>query len=63
MAAQLTIPDSHRDLLGAGVAILATVGASGRPQQSPVWFLADDETIRISLNTSRQKVKTCVSGR
>jgi PPOX class probable F420-dependent enzyme len=51
------IPESHRDLLDAQVATLATVGPDGRPQLSEVWFLVDDGTIRISLNTSRQKVK------
>ena len=51
------IPDSHRDLLDAPVATLATVGADGRPQLSAVWFLADDDTVRVSLNTSRQKTK------
>jgi PPOX class probable F420-dependent enzyme len=52
-----TIPDSHRDLLGAQVATLGTMGGDGRPQLSEVWFLAEDCTIRISLNTSRQKTK------
>ena len=52
-----TIPDSHRDLLDAPVATLATVGADGRPQLSAVWFLADDEGVRLSLNNSRQKTK------
>ena len=52
-----TVPDSHRDLLDAPVATLATVGADGRPQLSAVWFLADDNTVRVSLNTSRQKAK------
>src|SRR5215469_7761775 len=52
-----TIPDSHRDLLNGPVAVLGTLGASGRPQLSGVWFLAEDDTIRISLNTTRQKVK------
>lgn len=51
------IPDSHRDLLQSKVAMLATVGSSGRPQLSALWFLADDDTVRISLNTSRQKFK------
>ena len=53
-----TIPDTHRDLLDAQVAVLGTIGASGRPQLSAVWFLAEDDTVKISLNTSRQKVKT-----
>jgi PPOX class probable F420-dependent enzyme len=52
-----TIPKSHRDLLESDTAVLATVGADGRPQLSAVWFLADGDQIRVSLNTSRQKVK------
>ena len=52
-----TVPESHRDLLDAPVATLATVGADGRPQVSAVWFLADDDQVRVSLNTSRQKTK------
>lgn len=51
------IPDSHKDLLNATVAVLGTVGASGRPQLSAVWFLAEDGTVQISLNSSRQKLK------
>jgi PPOX class probable F420-dependent enzyme len=52
-----SIPESHRDLLDAEVATLATVGPDGRPQLSEVWFLADGEDVRLSLNTTRQKVK------
>jgi len=51
------VPDSHRDLLDAPVATLATVGADGRPQLSAVWFLADGDSVRMSLNTARQKTK------
>jgi PPOX class probable F420-dependent enzyme len=51
------IPESHRDLLDGRFATLATIGADGRPQMSEVWFLADGDKIRISLNTSRQKSK------
>ena len=51
------IPDSHRDLLESATAILATNGPDGRPQLSAVWFLAEDGVIRLSLHTSRQKVK------
>jgi PPOX class probable F420-dependent enzyme len=36
---------------------LATVGPDGRPQLSAVWFLAEGDTIRVSLNSSRQKVR------
>ena len=51
------IPKSHRDLLDSDVAVLATVGSDGVPQQSAVWFLAEGDTISISLNNSRQKTK------
>lgn len=52
-----TIPDSHRDLLSAQVAVLGTIGSSGRPQLSGIWFLAEDNTVKLSLNTARQKLK------
>jgi len=51
------IPASHRDLLDGQFATLATVGPDGRPQLSEVWFLADGDTVAVSLNTSRQKTK------
>jgi PPOX class probable F420-dependent enzyme len=51
------IPDSHRDLLELPVATLATVGPDGRPQLSAVWFVAEAEQFKISLNTGRQKVR------
>jgi PPOX class probable F420-dependent enzyme len=49
------IPASHRDLLDGEFATLGTVGPDGRPQLSEVWFLAEGDTVAISLNTSRQK--------
>ncbi len=51
------IPESHRDLLGAATAVLGTIGPDGRPQLSAVWFLAEGDTVRISLHTSRQKTR------
>ena len=51
------IPDSHKDLLNGQVAVLGTIGASGRPQLTATWFLAEGDTVKISLNTARQKVK------
>ena len=53
----LEIPASHRDLLNAPVAMLGTLGPDGFPQVTALWFLVVDDQIKISLNTSRQKVK------
>lgn len=50
-------PATHRDLLDAPVAILATISDAGFPQLTPVWFLVEDEQLKLSLNTTRQKVK------
>ena len=57
-----SIPDSHRDLLDAQVATLATVGRDGRPQLTVVWFLAEDDgTLKVSLNGTRQKTKNLLA--
>jgi PPOX class probable F420-dependent enzyme len=53
----MSIPDSHRDLLSSPVATLATIGPKGDPQQTVIWFLSDGDSVSISLNTDRQKVK------
>jgi PPOX class probable F420-dependent enzyme len=50
-------PESHRDLLDAQFATLATVTADGSPQLTEVWFLHDDGEIKTSLNTARAKTK------
>ena len=50
-----TIPESHRGLLDGPVLVLATLESDGTPQLSTVWFLAEDDTVLISLNTSRHK--------
>ena len=55
------IPASHRDLLDGQFATLATVGPDGPPQLSEVWFLAEGDTITLSLNTSRQKTKNLLA--
>ena len=54
------IPESHRDLLDAPVATLATIDDDGFPQLSEVWFLYDDDEIKISLNSSRHKTRNLV---
>jgi PPOX class probable F420-dependent enzyme len=50
-------PESHRDLLDAQVASLATIGSDGFPQLTEVWFLLDGGELKLSLNTSRIKVR------
>jgi len=57
----LEVPDSHRDLLEGKVATLATIGSDGRPQVSAAWFLADDDGLGTSLNSSRQKTKNLLA--
>jgi PPOX class probable F420-dependent enzyme len=52
------VPETHQDLLNAEVGVLATIGQDGYPQVTGLWFLFDeDSTIKLSLNTRRQKVK------
>jgi PPOX class probable F420-dependent enzyme len=52
----MPFPDSHRDLLGKkAFANLATVGAGGAPQVTPVWFDTEGDLIRI--NTAKGRVK------
>jgi PPOX class probable F420-dependent enzyme len=56
-----SFPSSHSDLLDGAVATLATIGPDGRPQLTEVWFLWEDDSIGISLNTSRQKTKNLMA--
>lgn len=56
------VPISHRDLLHAPFATLATVGPTGRPQMSTVCFLASEErSVRLSLNATRQKALNMIA--
>ncbi len=50
-------PDSHRDLLEAEFATLATLGKDGGPQLTEIWFLFEDGKVKTSLNDSRLKTK------
>ena len=52
-----TFPETHRDLLDAPVATLATIDGKGFPQQTEVWFLHEDGALRTSLNDSRLKTR------
>ena len=56
-----SFPSSHSDLLDGAVATLATIGPDGRPQLTEVWFLWENDSIGISLNTSRQKTKNLIA--
>ena len=58
MAAR-TVPDTHRDILEAATAVLATNSANGLPHVTAVAFLHDkaDDLVKISLNDTRQKTK------
>jgi PPOX class probable F420-dependent enzyme len=55
-----TFPESHRDLLDAQVATLATIGGDGYPQLSELWFLYDEGELKLSLNDSRLKTRNLV---
>jgi PPOX class probable F420-dependent enzyme len=55
------IPATFRDLLDTQFATLATIGPDGRPQLSEVWFLAQGDTVSLSLNASRQKTKNLMA--
>jgi PPOX class probable F420-dependent enzyme len=50
-------PESHRDLLDAPVGILSTVGDTGIPHTTAIWFLHDDGELRSWLSDARQKLK------
>ena len=54
-----SVPESHLDLLDTRIAILATNGASGKPQLTATAFLYDKEDgrVKMSLNDNRQKTK------
>lgn len=52
------IPDSHKDIIEkAQVVILGTVGPNDEPQVTALWFHFDGETLRLSINDTRQKLK------
>lgn len=53
-----TIPSSHRDILeSAQIVTLATINPDGSPQVTATWFVWEDDTLKLSLNSSRQKMK------
>ena len=53
-----TLPDTAMDLLTAPiVGILTTIGPDGQPQTTALRYLVEDDQIRLSLNTTRQKTR------
>lgn len=50
-------PESHRDLLDSQVATLATIDDDGFPQLTEVWFLYDEGDLKVSVNTTRAKLR------
>ena len=53
----IDVPESHRDLLDAEVAVLTTLDGRGFPASSAVWFLYADGEVGVSLNSSRRKTR------
>lgn len=52
------IPDSHRDIIEKSqVVMLGTIAPKSGPQVTALWFYFDGDTLKMSLNDSRQKVK------
>jgi PPOX class probable F420-dependent enzyme len=52
------IPSELEDILqGSGFAHVATIGPNGEPQNNPVWYDWDGETIGISQTPQKQKMK------
>jgi PPOX class probable F420-dependent enzyme len=52
-------PDSHKDLLDAQVGILSTVGDTGIPHTTAIWFFYDDQDglLKTWLSDARQKMR------
>jgi PPOX class probable F420-dependent enzyme len=57
MSGMTDFPDTHRDLLDAQFASLATIGRDGFPQVTEIWFLHDEGELKLSLNTARLKTR------
>ncbi len=53
-----TLPASHLDLLRQPLTgTLSTISPDGKPQVTALWYLLDDDVLRISVNSSRHKLK------
>jgi PPOX class probable F420-dependent enzyme len=61
MAGMSDFPETHRSLLDAKFATLATLEPDDQPQLSEIWFLHDDGELRLSLNTARRKTQNLMA--
>jgi PPOX class probable F420-dependent enzyme len=52
------VPERYRDILASkALGHLATIGADGRPQVNPVWFIADGQYVHISVKAETTKYR------
>jgi PPOX class probable F420-dependent enzyme len=52
------VPERYRDILAStALGHLATIGADGRPQVNPVWFLADGQHVSLSIKPETAKYR------
>jgi PPOX class probable F420-dependent enzyme len=54
------IPELHHDLLNGSTVALSTHNADGSIQTTAVWVLLDNEALKMSLATDRQKYRNLV---
>jgi PPOX class probable F420-dependent enzyme len=52
------VPERFHDLLAStALGFLATIGADGKPQVNPVWFIADAELVYLSVKPETAKYR------
>ncbi|HET7035649.1 MAG TPA: PPOX class F420-dependent oxidoreductase [Thermomicrobiaceae bacterium] len=55
---QGTVPERYRDLLESkALGHLATIDHEGRPQVNPVWFIADEAHLYLSVKADTRKLR------
>lgn len=53
-----SIPESHRGIIERSQVVhLGTIGPEGEPQITALWYVIEDDTIKMSINSARQKMK------
>jgi PPOX class probable F420-dependent enzyme len=57
MPSSLPEPEIERFLRGRRVGVLTTIGASGMPLQTPVWYLYRDGRLYVRTNSLSAKVR------